>query len=402
MSLPHDFVSSLICPSTRELIEFMLARTKTAQPAKSISIVNELRPVDLYCYFSARFGSANGTQNLLRNNHSDNLIHWDWTLSCQYGHIAFWGGNFRTDVWLLGDFPFNESAKDDLIAQIRADFANHGKAMSEVRKQLEHWTEYVNPYWRLKRAIDQLLKDVNTLDLNPAQGECIHSPLSLTLASNSQNWNALTANYNKAFGLCFGVRSMLPVLAEAFVNLLIFILVRTDIRKDQRLYDNVIRQPIDVRIKSLHINCVGFERPVDYAHDACRRYKSLINERNDLLHGNVSPEKQSFNDVYFSGNVPVFKEYRSLWQRTVAVDSETVGLPRLNDEVATVEAFTAYLLSCLSPKNQDMVRTVIATRDLARNHEDGRLGILFSKYLIDSATSSDEYDQNNTIHEENT
>ena len=388
MILSHDFVSSWTCPSTREVIEFLLSRPKGTQPSKSIVIINELRPIDLYCYFSARFGAANGVQNLHRNDHSDNLIHWDWTLSCEYGYLAFWGGNFRTDVWLLGKFPFDDLAKDELIAKIREDFFNYGKEMSEVRKQLEHWTEFVNPYWRLKRSIDQLLKEVNALDLDSTYGERVHSPLSL--ANNAQDWHALTARYNKAFGLCFGVRSMLPVLAEAFVNLLIFLLVRSDIRKDQRLYDNIVRQPIDVRIKSLHINCVGFERPVDYANDACRRYHSLVNERNDLLHGNVSPEKQSFNEVCFMGNVPIFREYRSLWQRTIAVDSEAVGIPRLHAEVATVEAFTAYLKSCLTTKNQEMVCIVIKKRDLARNHENGRFGILFPDHLIDSAVSKNE------------
>jgi len=399
MTLPQDFVASWTFPSTRDLIEAMRSRPKPAQPNKSISIINELRPIDLYCYFSARFGAANGLQNLLRNYHSDNLIHWDWTLSCQYGQIAFWGGNFRTDVWLLGSFPFDESVKDDLVAQMRADFAKYGKAMSETRKQLEHWTEFVNPYWRLKRATDQLLNDVKTLDLDPTLGESVHSPMSL--AGNAKDWSELAARYNKAFGLCFGVRSMLPVLAEAFVNLLLFLLVRPDIRKDQRLYDNVIRQPIDVRIKSLHISCIGFERPIDYTHDACRRYHSLVNERNDLLHGNVSPEKQSFNEVYFAGNVPVFKEYRSFWQRTIAVDSQAVGLSQLDDEVATVEAFTSYLLSCLAPKNQDMVRAVVEKRDLGRNHEDGRLGILFSDFLVDAVIPDGEINENSTVPEEN-
>ena len=390
MTLSPDFVTSWTCPSTSELVALMLARPAPVQPNRSISLVNELRPVDLFCYFSARFGAANGTLNVMRNDNSDNLTHWDWTLSCQYGQIAFWGGNFRTDMWLLGNFPLQESFKEEIISQIRADFANYGKAMSAVRKRLEHWTEFVNPYWRLKRATDQLLTDIASLVLDPTLGAKIHSPLSL--ANNENDWNALTARYNKAFGLCYGVRSMLPVLAEALVNLLIFIFVRPDIRKDQRLYDNIIRQPIDVRIKSLHINCVGFENAVDYAHDACRHYHSLVNERNYLLHGNVSPEKSSFNEVYFSGTVPVFKEYRSFWQRTIAVDGEAVGLSRLYEEIATVEAFTEYLLSCLTQKNQEAVRAVLAKRDLARNHEDGRLGILFSSLLVDSMPAKRDSD----------
>jgi hypothetical protein len=382
MNLPADFVTSWTCPSLAEILDIVDSMRSSNQPGRLIPIISEIRPVDLYCYLSARFGIPNGIQNLLRNDHSDNLVHWDWTLSCNGGLLAFWGGNFRTDLWVRGDVPLDGVYKDDLIAQIRSDFKNYGPGMSAAKKQLERWTEFVNPHWRLKRAIERLLAELSTLDLESDFSENFNTPL--TASQDAERWSATVARYNKAFGLCFGVRSMLPVMAEAFVNLLIFALVRPDIRKDPRLYENLIRQPIDVRVKSLHINCIGFQQPIDYAHQACRHFHSLINERNDLLHGNVSPEKQSFNEVYFRGRVPVFKEYRSLWQRTIAVDSQAVGLDRLKDEVATVGAFREYLLSCLVPEQRDVLRMVSEKRDLARNHEDGRLGVLFPDHLVDS------------------
>lgn len=176
---------------------------------------------------------------------------------------------------------------------------------------------------------------------------------------------------------------MLPVMAEAFVNLLIYVQALPDIKKDTRLLENLIRQPIDIRVKSLHINCVGFQHAVDYSSPACRQFHTLINERNDLLHGNVSPEKQKFNEVYFLGRVPVFKDYRSLWDRTLAVDIEAVGLDRLEHEVATVDMFVEYLLSCLDPKTRELISSVTRKRDLARSHEDGRLGILFPDHLVE-------------------
>ena len=87
---------------------------------------------------------------------------------------------------------------------------------------------------------------------------------------------------------------------------------------------------------------------------------------------------------YFLGRVPVFTEYRSLWQRTIAVDSQAVGLDRFKDEVATVRAFTTYLLFCLEPKTRDLMFAIAQKRDLARNHEDGRFGILFPDHLVDT------------------
>ena len=346
-----------------------------------LAIRNELRPSDLYCYFTARFGVPNGLHNALRNDNSDNLVHWDWTLKAQGGQVSFWGGNFRTDVLYVGEISIGESFKQELIDQVRADFKTHGKAMSEVRKRLEHWTEYVNPYWRLKRSVEQLQNDLSALDLDSRVGKSFHSPASLK--GNAKQWKELASRYDKAFGLCFSLRLMLPVLGEAFVNLLIFILAHKDIRKDSRLYDAVVRQPIDLRIKSLHRNCSGFLFPVDDAHDSFRQYFSLINQRNDLLHGNIVPDKESFNEVYFSGRVPIFEEYRSLWERTIEVDIRATGLTRIHDEIATIELFTSYVISCLEPMTKDLVLTVLEKRHLGRNHEDGRLGVLFPDHLVD-------------------
>lgn len=51
---------------------------------------------------------------------------------------------------------------------------------------------------------------------------------------------------------------MLPVMAESFVNFLLFILAKPEIKSNDRLYQTTLRQPIDIRVQSLHLNCNGF------------------------------------------------------------------------------------------------------------------------------------------------
>jgi hypothetical protein len=176
---------------------------------------------------------------------------------------------------------------------------------------------------------------------------------------------------------------MLPVMAEAFVNLILFVLMRPDLKSDERLRENTIRQPIDVRVKSLHMICVGFDRPVDYSHDACKAYHSLVNERNDLLHGNVVLDKLKFNEVFFNGRVPVFKQYRSMWERSVGVEIQSVGLHRLEREVETVNNLTTYLKSCMKEEVRAQFEYIAEMRDLGLNSENGRIGALFPSHLVD-------------------
>ena len=128
------------------------------------------------------------------------------------------------------------------------------------------------------------------------------APDPATRESFIEQWTASARTLNKAFGICFGIRSMLPVMAEAFINLLLFCLMKKEMRADERLRENAFRQHIDVRVRSLHINCHGFAKAIDYSHPVCVRFHKLINERNDLLHGNVSIEKLRFNDLYLLGH----------------------------------------------------------------------------------------------------
>src|SRR6185437_11537478 len=196
-------------------------------------------------------------------------------------------------------------------------------------------------------------------------------------------WNAKAALYSRAFGLAFGVRSMLPVMAEAFVNLMLCILMKPELRSDERLRENAVRQQIDIRIRSLSHNCLGFERPIDYTSEPCRRFHTLMNERNDLLHGNLVVDKLRFNELYFFGKVPVFIQYSSMWDRSMGVAHRAVGMESIKDELNVVDGLIEYLLSCLRDDIKEDIRGITNRFDLGFSLDDGRFGVLFANWLVD-------------------
>lgn len=383
MPLPLDFISLLSAPHPKSIFERLLKdKDKQRKPHRALwSWTNQIYPIDLYCYLLAKFGRPNGPQNFFRKDDSDNLIHWDWMLDHPTGHVNFLGTNFRTEIWVSGDFSLGDEDSHELVKFIKEDFKNHGREMSEARKSLEKWAEFVNPYQRLSRSVEQMLSDIRALDLQP---ETQSLPDLVDGGEEfKESWTEALGRYSKGLGLCFGVRSMLPVMAEAYVNFLLFVLMRSELKTDDRLRENTLRQPIDIRIKSLHMTCMGFEKPIDYTSSPCKAYHSLVNERNDLLHGNVVLEKLKFNEVYFDGKVPVFSEYRSMWKRTVGVEIDAVGLHRLEKEVEVVQLFIEYITSCLKPEIQKQIKFVAKKRELGWNSKTGRIGALFPEHLVD-------------------
>jgi hypothetical protein len=256
-----------------------------------------------------------------------------------------------------------------------------------MRKALESWVEFVNPYQRIRRTVTTLLSELDALNLD-VETDHFQDIWDLQRQSPSPDeqklqWQAVAERFTKGFGICFGVRSMLPVLAESYVNLLLYILMRPELKSDQRLRENVFRQPIDVRIKSLGISCIGFASHPEYKNDACKRYHSLVNERNDLLHGNVVIDKLKFNEMYFYGTVPVFCEYKSMWQRALGVEMSAVGLDKVREEMDVVEELIQYLTTCLEPTIREQVADLAESYRLGLNNDNQRLGILFPTWLVD-------------------
>jgi hypothetical protein len=382
MTLQSDFLASLEYLHPQQVVDLFRAENRP-RGSRRWTITNEIKPVDLYCYLCARFGPPNGIQNWLRADHSDNLVHWNWTFRHGRGVIDFQGMNFRTDVWLIGPLDVDSRDCDAFIRQVKEDFTVFGAGISKCRRSLEHWIEFVNPYQRLRRSVSKLVEELKSLQLdrldelpNPVDEE--------DRETARQRWDDAVTRCTRGFGLCFGIRSMLPIMAEAFVNLLLYVLMRPELRADSRLKENAFRQHIDVRVKSLFLNCTGFKQPIDYSSQACGRYHCVVNERNDLLHGNVDPKKLQFNEVYFSGTVPVFTEYRSMWQRSLGMEREAVGVDKVFEELGIIDDFIAYVLSCLDDKLRPKIEYMLSRLELGLNTSNERVGVLFSGQLVDS------------------
>lgn len=384
MALEIDFLSKLEYLPSKTIFEILRSKDRPTGTT-DWTIENQISPVDLFCYLHARFGPPNGIQNFLRQNGSDNLFHWDWTFRYGSGLLLIQGANFCTHIMFIGDCGVEDSDLDIFITRVKTDFQSHSKGMAKCRESLELWVEFINPYQRLRRAIDQLVEELASL--KPHEIIEPSPPLSSSDRSDQQaiigQWDNAANRLNKVFGICFGIRSMLPVLAEAFINLMLYILMRPELKTDKRLRQNAFKQNIDVRVRSLSLNCRGFKKAVDFSDPICRRFHSMMNERNDLLHGNIAINKLRFNETYFLGKVPIFKEYRSMWNRAFEIQRESVGLDKVSEEISIVTEFIEYVLSCLDDQIRSDVEQVISSLKLGLNEKEDWVGVLFSEHLVD-------------------
>lgn len=365
-----------------DLNNFIQEKEKKS-PNTSVSkhwiIKNELKPVDLYCYLHAKFGPPNGLLTMCRREDSDNLIQWDWMLKTVSGTVWIQGHNFRTEIFVIGKMEDTKFTVEDFISQIKFDFKNHGKEISNTKKSLEKWTEFVNPFCRIKTTVNHHFSKLAELELDISKDRI---PNIFDL-EHEHKWTEITNKYHFAVGIIYGLRSMLPVMAESFINCLIFILCRPEIKSNQRLFDTTIRQPIDIRIQSLHLNCLYFVEPIDYTSDECKKFHTLMNERNDMLHGNINISKQSFGEVYFNKNMAIYDTYQDHWEKSIGILIESVKFHTIHEDHKIVENFIEYVLSKINPKARKELEMLLDTSFLGFNAKTGRIGLLFPAHFAD-------------------
>jgi hypothetical protein len=376
-----EYFTDLTAPHPRQLID-IFDRKVHAPLLEVWEFTDEVKPLDLYCYLHAKYGPPNGIQNFLRNDDSDNLIHWEWALVNDDGLLVIQEHNFRTEVHTFRQLGLGLT-REDFVQQVKRDFKNYGKEIKAVRLGLEKWTHFVNPYHRIESVVNRHVQTLRELDLDPVRDRHPQPTSYEEMQDFTKSWERVADKYTQALGLAFGVRAMLPVLGESFVNFVLFALARPELRGNRRLFDELVRRPIDIRVQTLHLNCVGFAAPVAYDDQRCKDFQTLMNERNDMLHGNIEVDRLSFEEIYFRGKVPIFNSYGSIWDKTIGLEARTVRLGEIEKDRAAISAFTDYILSLLDSGVRTSIERMLGAPQLGYDPKRKILGVLLPSHMVD-------------------
>lgn len=341
----------------------------------------KLSPVTFYCYLNARFGKPNGFQMLLKKeNDSDNLIHWHFSIIAGNESLEILGMNTRIEFWTNTKTQISEDDWNDLIIRIKDDFKKYGKEMSQVKKSLEHWNLFINPYNRIKGVVDKGKAQLLALDLKLE----VHKTDSENDVDKFKvDLNKYIKNISHAAFLCTNLRMVAPVYAESFVNLLIFLLAKKEIKDDDRLYQDLVRKQIDIRVKSLPFYCQGFlKSPVD-SDEKFKNFLRLMNKRNDVLHGNVDPQSLKFDEVWFDGYTPLFKDEKPFEEKATYHSLKHIEPEEVLKDIESVEVFIDYILSLLDEKIRPQIEAFLDAPYPGWREDTKRVGILFPGTLVD-------------------
>lgn len=268
-----------------------------------LTVRRHLSPVDIYCYLKARFGGPNGfitRMGFINTETSDNLVHWDYGLVAGACHIHIIGKS--REVQFIVNDTLSDADWWNLIQRIKGDYKRVSKEKSAVLRSLELWNIFPNKFAHLAETCAELHAHI----LRHMKGfETYKGP-----AANAEQKSVLERMHRRArrlYGACMQLTLLTPVMAEAFINMLILMLCRREVRENERHFDAFMRAGIDVKLYDLTYKCYGFRKRVDKI-GSLGNFQAIMNRRNTNIHGNPEPTRECIAKVYFDGKIPLYKE----------------------------------------------------------------------------------------------
>lgn len=266
-----------------------------------------LSPLSIYKYLVGRFGRPNGLMTFLKNqNDSDNLFHWDFLIQAGDHKIWIQGGNRDVHVTITGK---KMTAADwvKFVNCLKADFSRCGSEMSRIANRLEKWNLVSNRFALIADACAEhhsvLLENADQPDFVPHKRTTERG-----IKKYTRQIKTVAHRANALFNSSLSLELITPIFAESYINLVIFMLRKDELKTNNRQYQAFVRQHIDVRIFDLHLKCDHFKDKVDGDSTEFKNFMKVMNRRNDIIHGNIDPQKDTIETVFFDKFTPLYEQ----------------------------------------------------------------------------------------------
>ncbi|MUO82238.1 hypothetical protein GOZ78_24040 [Agrobacterium vitis] len=342
-----------------EMSEFLNDRPTSPKRRRKSSaalvVRTRIKPVDIYAYLRARFGEPNGLQNFNRRDDSDNWIHWDFDLRADEVRVSITGTS--REVHFLISEPLSDDEWKALIVGLKAEFARTAKAKSEMTKSFEKFVVFQNKFLTLAELCAEMHEAISDARSIP-----LSLPRTDTKRGVQRYSNALKQMSKRAtdlYGDCLKLRMLTPVMAEAFINMVILVFCKDGVRNDPVRYAAFIRATIPERLALLSENCDGFSRPIDQTSAEYGGFKRVMDKRNFAIHGNVEPVREQIETVFFEGKRPLFNESGDNLVKFFEHLDQINAPKEVIADYEAVHLFLVVLVDHLSPRNKWFFEQVI-------------------------------------------
>lgn len=337
---------------------------------------NEISSVELYSYLKHRFGEPNGFAMTLRRPSVDNFIHWNYTLASGAVILDLRGLDLHNEVTAFLRPETEPPNWPALEARLLEEFRRERGGMKTIRERFEKWCLFVNPHQVLRVKLERQVSRLRELDLKN-----MHVPRDPSIAEELPQYQEdlarCVSTYQEAMALCVDIQLSAPVYGESAVSLLMHLLAKSEVRADQHWFDDQCRRNIDLRVKGLHLVCDGFIGRIDGSEEPFKDFLRLMNRRNDRLHGNVDPKKQTGHEVYFDHRfIPLFARSQGFTRLALEHALANTDPDAAICDWEAASEFVAFVLTKLDRHVREGVERALGQQQLGYRPETGSIGVI--------------------------
>lgn len=385
---PDDLRLFLNKLSQRAKSEKKRRRAKRGR-GSTLVLQESVSPFDVYTYLHARFGEPNGLQTLLARDDSDNLFHWDFYLKAGGANLQFVGATEEVHV----HFDFEVSDKDcrAFIAALRTDFARVGQEKGRFAGTLEKWNIFPNQFLAIASRCADLYEEITTA-LPRIERKFLAEKLTtqaLTAEKRSKSHPTLMSAITTA---PTELSVLMPVLFKSFIGLIVAVMVKPDIRRDAEAFGTFVRSPLNQKLTGLAERCWGFARPLVQEDPVFGRYWTVVNRRNDIIHGNVDPVRDALEVVYFHGKRPIYKtggdRIRQHWKRLI----DRYRPQEVVDDYLATQVFILDILDHMTADGRRTIEMIMEDTQPGWDNRRKKPGRLFPNHVATTVFEGMRYD----------
>lgn len=386
-------LAQLKLPELNDMKAFLFSfnNSKKFLYSSRLTIRHEVSQADVFLYLLGRFGPPNGILSFLRDHHSQlkTEILWHYTLSWRKTLVHFIAHPYKTEI------IFSSSSKIEITEIQFADLVKEGirlnsSAVAKARQLVSHWHSFLNPLSHMLDACRRLLARAEYLESTLIKSRT-HPITEEDIQWHIDNHEEHSITASELSGCCLSVRIMSPIVAEMFINLLVYNYYKKDLDSVVNLND-FKRGPILNKLEKLHIMCYGFNTMVDMNAPAISAFKLLMNRRNDLLHGNIIPELRKEDEFLMYKDIPIIKSFRSIYDRSIGPVINAFPISEAKQDFDAALGLINYLLECLESKIKSEVEPMLESLDLHQERKTKSLKALFTNIFSESVDLNKLYE----------
>jgi len=187
---------------------------------------------------------------------------------------------------------------------------------------------------------------------------------------------------NRVFSASLSLDMMTPVLAEAFINLVIFLMRKDELKWNARQYDQYKRQQIDTRVFDLHLKCDHFTKGVDPDREEYKAFKRVMDRRNHHLHGNIDPVKDGIETVYFDKFTPLFEKGADPILELFRKKESVFDIPGVLSRYLDVHSFFQYVLGLIEKRPRAEIEMLMKDETIGYDTSRSKAGRLFPGHEV--------------------